>query len=91
VFYGCGPPSAQAIGKYVCTGARLLSGYPHMGARRGDKGAHDMHAYLLHSRVWVRDCVVDMHAMMHACVRDRGTWRHPCRVSRSAHMCLWDG
>jgi hypothetical protein len=60
----------------------------HGGARRGDKGVHDVRACLLHSRAWVRDCVVDRRALMRACVRDRGAWRRPCRVSRRAHACV---
>jgi hypothetical protein len=58
----------------------------HGGTHRGDKVAHDMWACLLHSRAWVRDCVVDKRALMRACGHDRGTWRHPCRVGRRARM-----
>jgi hypothetical protein len=30
-FCGCGPPSAQVIGKYTCMGVLLFCGYPLMG------------------------------------------------------------
>jgi hypothetical protein len=58
----------------------------HGGTCRGDKNVHDMHACLLHSRAWVRDCVVDKRALMRACGHDRGAWRCPYRVGRRAHM-----
>jgi hypothetical protein len=62
----------------------------HGCACRGDKGAHDMCACLLHNHAWVCGYVVDRRALMHAFVRDRGTWRHPCRVGRHACMCTYD-
>jgi hypothetical protein len=44
----------------------------HGAACKGEKGMHYVHACWLHNCACVRDCVLDMHALMRARVRDRG-------------------
>jgi hypothetical protein len=62
-----------------------------MGANvRGTK-AHIMCAPVGYTYAHVcADCVVDMRALMRACVLDRSAWRCPCRVSSSAPV-RWTG
>jgi carbonic anhydrase/acetyltransferase-like protein (isoleucine patch superfamily) len=43
------------------------------GALMGETCMHGMHACTLNNCACVRSCVVNMRAMMHTCICDRGT------------------